>query len=159
MAMEPREDLKLELQDPEFAKLYGADQARVQLALALVAARSKLGLKQREIADKLGSSQPYIAKLEKGDANPTIGKIGGMLALLGLRLITLTKPLLSEPIPQTSGFLEAANVTADLESIGAAIPARIKQRYQPSTTYDYDFSPARAVDYPRTAAVVGGSVQ
>ena len=92
--MEPREDLKRELQDPEFAKFYGADQARIQLALTLVATRSKLGLKQKEIAAKLGASQPYIAKLEKGDANPTIGKIGSMLALLDFRLVIQVAPLL-----------------------------------------------------------------
>ncbi len=105
MSMEPIEDLKLELQDPEFARFYGADQAQVQLALTLVAVRSKLGLTQKGIADKLETSQPYIAKLEKGDANPTIGKIGSMLALLDLRLVTGTAPLKPEPMPFSVGFM------------------------------------------------------
>ena len=117
--MEPREDLKRELQDPEFAKFYGADQARIQLALTLVATRSKLGLKQKEIAAKLGASQPYIAKLEKGDANPTIGKIGSMLALLDFRLVTRSAPLLPEPTKPMAGFARDASVTEGLEDMGA----------------------------------------
>jgi transcriptional regulator with XRE-family HTH domain len=113
--MEPIEDLKLELQDPEFARFYGADQAQVQLALTLVAARSKLGLTQKEIADKLGTSQPYIAKLEKGDANPTVGKIGSMLALLELRLVTQTVPLLPESTLLPIESVGAADVGTNLQ--------------------------------------------
>jgi len=115
MSMEPIEDLKLELQDPEFARFYGADQAQVQLALTLVAARSKLGLTQKEIADKLGTSQPYIAKLEKGDANPTVGKIGSMLALLELRLVTQTVPLLPESTLLPIESVGAADVGTNLQ--------------------------------------------
>lgn len=117
MTMTPREDLERELQDPEFAAYYGADQAKVQLALTLVDARDTLGLTQKEVANKLGASQPYVAKLEKGDANPTIGKIGSMLALLGLRLVTQTEPLLPEPISPGTIY---AQLTSSRRFVGTA---------------------------------------
>lgn len=98
MATETREDLEQELKDLEFASYYGADQAKIQLAFTLVDARDQLNLTQKEVADNLKVSQPYIAKLERGDANPTIGKIGSMLAQLGLRLNMKTEPLLPQPV-------------------------------------------------------------
>ncbi len=98
MVTETRRDLEQELQDPEFAYYYGADQAKTQLAFTLVDARDQLNLTQKEVADKLKVSQPYIAKLERGDANPSIGRIGSLLALLGLRLNTRTEPLLPQPV-------------------------------------------------------------
>ena len=103
MANDPIEKLRERLQDPEFAKLYGADQARVKLALTLFTARSKLRLSQRQLAQMIGASQPYVAKLERGDANPTIARIGTMLAPLGLRLVTSTEPLLPPRVAIASG--------------------------------------------------------
>lgn len=165
--MEPREDLKRELQDPEFAKFYGADQARIQLALTLVATRSKLGLKQKEIAAKLGASQPYIAKLEKGDANPTIGKIGSMLALLDFRLVTRSAPLLPEPTKPMTGFVGAASVTEGLEDAGAGASFEGRLHDQPPSTHRHgsavagealdDWSPTRRSSSPR-AVTTGGAV-
>jgi len=160
--MEPREDLKRELQDPEFAKFYGADQARIQLALTLVATRSKLGLKQKEIAAKLGASQPYIAKLEKGDANPTIGKIGSMLALLDFRLVTLSAPLLPEPTKPMAGFAGDASVTEGLEDTGAGAPfeGRLRDKLPSSATAGealYDWRPT-SPSYPPEAVTTGGAV-
>lgn len=112
MTIEPREHLKLELANPEFAEEYGADQAQTLLALALVGSRHKLKLTQQDVANRVGASQPYIAKLERGDANPTIGKIGGMLALLGLRLCFYTEDLLGES-PQVNVQTTALASIAD----------------------------------------------
>lgn len=95
---ETRADLEKELQDTEFASYYGADQAKIRLAFTLVEARNRVNLTQKEVADTLKVSQPYIAKLERGDANPTIGKIGSMLAQLGLRFNMQAEPLLPQPV-------------------------------------------------------------
>jgi|GEM_PF-2385951 len=89
-------NLRKEMRNPEFAKYYGEDQAKMELALAMFAARSKLKLTQGELARKLSISQPYIAKLEKGDVNPTVGHVGGLLAQIGLRLTIHTDDLISD---------------------------------------------------------------
>ncbi len=87
------DDLKHELQDPEFAKRFGAARAKSSFALTLTKARASLGLTQKELADKVGVSQTYIAKLEGGEANPTLDRIGSLLAVLGLSLTTGAAPL------------------------------------------------------------------
>lgn len=93
-------DLKQELQDPESAKMFGAAQAKSSFALTLAKARAKLGLTQKELANKVGVSQAYIAKLEGGEANPTLERIGSLLAVLGLSLTTDTTTL--SPYPEIS---------------------------------------------------------
>ena len=97
------EDLINKLQDPEFAKIFGAAQAKSSFALTLAKARAKLGLTQKELANKIGVSQAYIAKLEGGEANPTIERIGSLLATLRLSLITDTTTL--SPYPDTLAWV------------------------------------------------------
>lgn len=82
------EDLERELRDPEFARGFGGSRAKSSFALTLADARLKAGLTQKELAEKAGVSQSYIAKLEGGEANPTLDRIGSLLAVLGLSLVT-----------------------------------------------------------------------
>jgi transcriptional regulator with XRE-family HTH domain len=91
------DDLKQRLRDPEFAKMFGAAQAKSNFALTLAKARMELGWTQKELATELGVSQSYISKLEGGEANPTLERIGSLLATLGLSLATDTTPL--SPFP------------------------------------------------------------
>lgn len=93
-------ELKEELQNPEFAKMFGAAQAKSSLAITLAEARRQLNLTQQKLAARLGVSQAYIAKLEGGEANPTLERIGSLLAMLGLSLTTSTTTL--SPYPETS---------------------------------------------------------
>ncbi len=93
------DDLKHELQDPESAKMFGAAQAKSSFAITLAEARRQLELTQQQLAAKLGVSQSYVAKLEGGEANPTLERIGSLLAVLGLGLTTDTTALL--PYPDT----------------------------------------------------------
>jgi len=86
-------DLKQELQDPESAKYFGAAQAKSSFAITLAEARRQLNLTQQQLAARLGVSQSYIAKLEGGEANPTLDTIGSLLAALGLSLTTGTTTL------------------------------------------------------------------
>ena len=99
MAVTPTDDLLERLKDPEYARLYGEENAKVDFAITLTKARKSLNLTQKSLADKLGISQPYVAKLEGGEANPTLGRIGSLLAAIDLRLITRTAPLKPELMP------------------------------------------------------------
>lgn len=122
-----REDLERELQDPEFRKLYGAAEAKSELAVAIADARHSLGLTQEEMARKVRVSQPYIAKLESGDANPTIGALGTILAILHLRLTMGITPLLPRPSPVSSadtfGFSFTVEYKLAADASGAFVPA------------------------------------
>ena len=90
-------ELKRELQDPEFAKMFGAAQAKSNFAITLAEARRQLNLTQHQLAARLGVSQSYVAKLEGGEANPTLERIGSLLATLGLSLTTDTTTLSPHP--------------------------------------------------------------
>lgn len=124
----PTQDLACRLKNLEYAKLYGSEQVKADLALTLSKARHKLNMTQKQFADTLKLSQPYIAKIESGAANPTIGAVGAMLAVLGLSLITHTEPLLtyiSSPVDSDSisviPFPPPANVLSfDKYSAGAS---------------------------------------
>jgi ribosome-binding protein aMBF1 (putative translation factor) len=51
--------------DPEYRAIYDEEGAKKELWLQLVEARQALGLSQRELAKRLGVSQPQIARIEK----------------------------------------------------------------------------------------------
>ena len=90
-------DLKKELQDIKSAKYFGAAQAKSSFAITLVEARKQINLTQQQLADRLGVSQSYVAKLEGGEANPTLERIGSLLASIGLSLTTGTTALYPYP--------------------------------------------------------------
>ena len=70
----------------EFLELPPEEAAVVELKLrlsdALRARRTKLRLSQEAVADRLGSSQSRVAKMEAGDASVSLDLL--MRALLGL---------------------------------------------------------------------------
>ena len=70
----------------EFLELTAEEAAMVELKLrlsdALRARRTKLQLSQAAVADRLGSSQSRVAKMEAGDASVSLDLL--MRALLGL---------------------------------------------------------------------------
>ena len=81
-----RSHLQEMLNSPEFARSYGENIAKAGLAVVISRARREAGLTQQELAAKIGKSQSYIARLESGDANPTAGTVGRILAELGMKL-------------------------------------------------------------------------
>jgi len=124
-----REDLERRLQDVEFAREFGAAAAKTDLALTLARARRICQVTQADLANLLGTSQSYIAKLEQGDANPTIGRIGELLAVIGLRLSTNTIPLIS------SAYSETETNRAENSGFHVSIPS-----LAPKAIYDLEIA-------------------
>lgn len=81
------------LKSPEYRREYGAQLIKYDLAETLVDARKSKGYSQRVLADLMGVSQAYIAKLESGRANTTIGLVGALLAFLDMRAQFSLRPL------------------------------------------------------------------
>ncbi|MBA7479832.1 hypothetical protein ES707_15273 [subsurface metagenome] len=157
----PRQDLIDRLKDPEYAKLYGAEQAKVDFAITLAKARKSANLTQKSLSEKLSISQPYVAKLEGGEANPTLGTIGSLLATLGYQLVTQTAPLSPEPILPSIESIGAADVGTHVLYKAAEIPYREEQYvYIPFAAVGSmnDLVPRRKADYPSRVAVAGGTV-
>jgi len=89
-------DLYGRLSNSEFAEEFGAELAKSEVAMALTSARLSCGITQIDLANRLGTNQSYIAKLERGDANPTVGRVGRVLAAMGLRLGLHTESILRD---------------------------------------------------------------
>ena len=93
----PQSDLERELEDPEFAKLYGAESAKMDFGILLSLERHWAGMSQVELARLQGcKSQSYLSRIERGKVSITLGTAGKLLAALGLRLVMTTKPLKGE---------------------------------------------------------------
>lgn len=61
--------------DPVNAAEIEEQQARMDLIIALYNARKSAGLTQKQLAEKLGTSQANIAELEKGKRNITFSTL------------------------------------------------------------------------------------
>ncbi len=62
-----RRRLADKLQDPEFAAEYLAELQRLRIAHQIATARQKAGLTQAQLARRMGTAQPTVARLERGD--------------------------------------------------------------------------------------------
>jgi predicted transcriptional regulator len=66
-----RELKKRWMKDPAFRKEYDALEPEFAVARQLIEARTRAGLTQQELADRMGTTQPVIARLESGRQKPT----------------------------------------------------------------------------------------
>lgn len=72
--------------DPAYVKAYDALDEEFALASALIDARGRAGLSQEDIAKKMQTSQPTIARLESGRGNPSIETLRRYAKATGSRL-------------------------------------------------------------------------
>ena len=93
------------LEDIEYRQEFGSETAKLEVAAALADAREAAGMTQSALAERARVSQAYIAKLERGDANPTIGHIGRLLACMGLKPSVSVAPM--EPASPESVHVES----------------------------------------------------
>lgn len=60
------------LKDPEIRREYEDLKPKYDMIRNLIERRSKLGISQTELARIIGTKQPAISRLEKGDYNTTL---------------------------------------------------------------------------------------
>ena len=72
-------------QDPDFRKEYESLQPEFKLAPVLIEARAKSGLSQREVAERMGTSQPTVARLESGH-KPSLKTLERYAAAVGMKI-------------------------------------------------------------------------
>lgn len=107
------------LEDAEYRQEFGSETAKLEVAAALADAREAAGMTQSALAERARVSQAYIAKLERGDANPTIGHIGRLLACMGLKPSVGVAPM--EPVSSESVHVESQGASR-LEAVSSNGP-------------------------------------
>lgn len=78
--------LQEQLQDPEIRKEYEALQPEHAVIQAMIDARQRSGMTQKELAARTGIAQGDISKLEHGNANPSIRTLQRLAEGMGMIL-------------------------------------------------------------------------
>jgi DNA-binding XRE family transcriptional regulator len=78
--------------DPAYREAHDALEGEFVLAAALVEARSHADISQEEIAGRMHTSQPAVARLEGGYGNPSLNTLRRYAAATGTRLRIVFEP-------------------------------------------------------------------
>ncbi len=86
--------LEKQLKDPEFRKEYEALEPEYQLAKSIIELRLKRGITQKELAEKIGTKQSGISRLESVNAhsNPSLSMLERVAEALDAKLVVYMEP-------------------------------------------------------------------
>lgn len=85
--MKKWEDLEKELlSDPKVKREYDKLAPRYAVISQIIAARIKKGMTQKELANRIGTKQSAIARLEGGSINPSLDFLEKMARVMGYKL-------------------------------------------------------------------------
>ena len=122
MLIDAMDMIRGHIKDPEIRAEFGAEGIRISFAFALLNARESAGMTQAELAEHCGVSQAYISRLESGEANPTIGKLGSIFAAMWMEPTIGFGPLLPERSDTTSADTETRQESAPAPSQPTSVP-------------------------------------
>lgn len=103
------------MKDPEYRAEYEASQPAFDLMRALMRARVDSGLTQAQIAERMGTTQSAIARLEGWSANPSVRTLRRYAEATGTRLRIGFEPIEAEN-PDTQDDTTSTN-GADVQSV------------------------------------------
>lgn len=72
--------------DPEYQREFDALEEEFELAAAVIKARHDAGLTQDELAQRMGTTQSAIARIEGGKSSPSTTTLKKLAAATGTRL-------------------------------------------------------------------------
>ena len=81
-----QEYLDEQLKNPEFRKEWDALEPEFAMVKAMIEARRKTGLTQRQLSEKTGIAQSDISKLEQGNANTSVRTLQRLAEGMDMRL-------------------------------------------------------------------------
>jgi ribosome-binding protein aMBF1 (putative translation factor) len=73
-------------EDPAYVAEYRALEEEFGIAAAVIAARTQAGLTQGELAERMGTTQSAIARLEGGKSKPSTSTLEKLAKATGTRL-------------------------------------------------------------------------
>jgi transcriptional regulator with XRE-family HTH domain len=80
------------MKDPKYRKAYRALEEEFVFASAVIDARNRAGLTQQELARKMGTTQPVVARLESGGTRPSMRTLERLAKATGSRLLISFQP-------------------------------------------------------------------
>jgi DNA-binding XRE family transcriptional regulator len=85
------DDLELDIEErtrrnPSFPQILAAAERARAVVKALAQARERAGLTQAEVARRMGTTQPAVARLERGEADPRLSTIERYAEVVGWRV-------------------------------------------------------------------------
>jgi transcriptional regulator with XRE-family HTH domain len=92
MAIAAQKLIKRWMKEPGFKEGYDALAEEFELASLLIEARTHSHLTQAELAEKMGTSQSTIARLESGKAKPTLATLRRLAKATGMQLKISLEP-------------------------------------------------------------------
>ena len=92
--MKTLKDIKRELlADPAALAEYQSQGAEFDMARELIAARARAGLTQSDVAQRMGTTQSVIARLEGGKRAPSLRTVQRYANAVGARAVVRIEPL------------------------------------------------------------------
>ena len=80
------------MKEPKYRKAYEALEEEFALASAMMDVRNRAGLTQKELARKMRTTQPVVARLESGRSRPSIRTLERLAEATGSRLLIRFEP-------------------------------------------------------------------
>ena len=79
------------MKNPKYVREFKKLEPRYKVISALIGARLKKKLSQTKLAQMAGTQQSAIARLESGNANPTIDFLGRLASAMNSQLVVQIK--------------------------------------------------------------------
>jgi|SRR5665213_2062278 transcriptional regulator with XRE-family HTH domain len=80
------------MKEPTYRKAYEALEEEFVLASAVMEVRNRAGLTQQQLARKMGTTQPVVARLESGRSRPSMRTLEKLADATGSRLLISFAP-------------------------------------------------------------------
>ena len=93
---------------------------------ALQDARRRSGLTQRELAERIGTSQPAVASLERGDGNPTIDTLARYARAAGVVLRLALEPPTTPPDRVVERYKQDVDRTLLRQNLRTSVDERLR---------------------------------
>lgn len=85
------------MEDPEFAAAWENAQDEFLIAREIIRTRVAAGMSQKELADKIGTTQSVIARLESGEHTPSVSTLRRVAEATHTKLRIELVPAAGEP--------------------------------------------------------------
>lgn len=85
--IDSEEALAEDLKDPEFRKIWEEGEVERQINFAILDKRMKSKITQKQLADRIGTDQATLSRLESGKMNPSINFLKRVAKALDKKLV------------------------------------------------------------------------